>query len=118
MASEHILLTKEQFERLKKNKIEEVIVKNTSGTQTDIPQQAPTSLPTTQEPNRMPENEAKLQEADKHAGSKAQPSNKLSRKTIGQRRARISKKLVKSKISMKENQNKNSTNKVIAWHRL
>jgi hypothetical protein len=66
----------------------------------------------------MPENEAKLQEGDKHAGSKVWPSNKLSRKTIGQKRARISKKLVKSKMLMKEKQNKNSTNKVIAWHRL
>jgi hypothetical protein len=43
---------------------------------------------------------------------------KVSRKTIGQKRAPISKKLVNSKILKKDKKNKNSASKVIAWHHL
>jgi hypothetical protein len=135
MASEHILLTKEQFERLKNKR--ETVDKNTLATQTDIPLQ---TLPA---PLQEYANELKLNEVEKNRKittpvvleSEINQSNKenkkerkkeldsasgnkVSRKAIGHRKAPISKKLVNSKIFKKEKKNKNSRDKVIAWHRL
>jgi hypothetical protein len=140
MASEHVLLTKEQFERLK-NKREVIDQKNTTATQTEIPLQPLQPLqppPATPPSKQMQEyaNDLKLKDDEKTNSLKSKitvpglfeieenktkkkvPGNKVSRKAIGHRRAPISKKLVNSKILKKEKKNKNSANMTIAWQHL
>jgi hypothetical protein len=146
MASEHILLTKEQFERLKNKR--DVIDKNTTATQTHHEEEislqpwSPSIHRSKEMQEYANEQEAKDDEKINAINSKTiSPTEmalkmnqmvkenetnkgvgrkiacaKVSRKTIGQKRAPISKKLVNSKILKKDKKIKNSGSKVIAWH--
>jgi hypothetical protein len=134
MASEHILLTKEQFERLKNKR--ETIDKNTTATQTHHEEEISLQT-TTEQANELEfkddekmtalnskittstETPTKMHQSFKENEKNKQVAHiKVERKTIGQKRAPISKKLVNSKILKKDKKNKNSTNKVITWHHL